>query len=210
MLWAQSPLQTEPPSHDCSRQMQEGLNINMTDADLIEKLETGDPKALGEIYDRYSNLVFSLALRMLGNRQEAEDLAHEIFLKFYQGGNYNQKRGSLGSYLATVTRSRSIDRLRSRTNRRQILNRWQQDLSKAPLNLPADHASLKERQKRVRDALSQLSETQRQVLELSYYEGLSQSEISKRLQRPLGTVKSWARKGLLQLRDQLKDESDDV
>ncbi|PZD74759.1 ECF RNA polymerase sigma factor SigK [Acaryochloris thomasi RCC1774] len=196
------------PRRDWPRQRQEQLNV--TDADLIEKLQAGDTDALGDIYDRYSPLVYGLSLRMLGNRQEAEDLTHEIFLKLYQGGRYNHQRGTLGSYLMTLTRSRAIDRLRSHSNRRQILNRWQQDLCQTRIKLPAEQASLLERQAQVRLALSQLSEMQRQVLELSYYEGLSQSEIAKRLQKPLGTVKSWARKGLLQLRNQLKDESDDV
>lgn len=203
-------LRLSSPRQDWPRQKQKQPNANMTDADLIEKLQAGDTDALGDLYDRYSPLVYGLALRMLGDRQEAEDLTHEIFLKLYQGCRYDQQRGTLGSYLMTVTRSRAIDRLRSHSNRRQILNRWQQDLSPTGIKLPAEQASLKERQAQVKQALSQLSEMQRQVLELSYYEGLSQSEIAKRLQKPLGTVKSWARKGLLQLRDQLKDESDDV
>lgn len=182
----------------------------MTDADLIARLQAGDLDALGQIYDRYAGLVYGLALRILGNLQEAEDLTQEIFLKLHYDSAYNPRRGSLGSYLTTLTRSRAIDRLRSRSNRRQILTRWQLDMVEPSLPQPVEQASLQERREQVQRALAQLSDSQRQVLELSYYEGLSQSEIAKRLQKPLGTVKSWARKGLLNLRDQLKDESCNV
>lgn len=182
----------------------------MTDADLIEMLKAGESEALGQLYDRYAGLVYGLSLRVLGHRQEAEDLTQEVFLKLYQGGSYNSQRGSLGSYLTTLTRSHAIDRLRSRSNRRQILKRWQGDMTGTPTMQPVEQAALQERREQVRGALAQLSDRQRQVLELSYYEGLSQSDIAKRLQRPLGTVKGWARQGLLKLRDQLKEEVHNV
>ena len=193
--------------------VQEKLKIamaDMTDGELIEQLQGGNTAALGQVYDRYSGLVYGLARRILNNQQEAEDLTQEIFLKFYQRGQYDPKRGSLGSYLTTLTRSRAIDRLRSRSNRQQILNRWRQDMFKTETNLPTEYVLLQHRREQVQIALSQLSDIQRQVLELSYYEGLSQSEIAKRLQKPLGSVKSWARKGLLKLRDQLGERSDEV
>ncbi len=195
--------------NDWPNHAQGRLNAYMTDADLIKRLQAGESAALGEIYDRYASLVYGLSLRILGSPQEAEDLTQEMFLKLYQGGTYNPNRGSLGSYLTTMTRSRAIDRLRTRSNRRQILTRWQHDMSKTG-DRPVEHVLIEERRAQVQGALAQLSDVQRQVLELSYYEGLSQSEIAKRLQKPLGTVKSWARKGLLSLRDQLKDGAHDV
>ncbi|MEM9771663.1 MAG: sigma-70 family RNA polymerase sigma factor [Cyanobacteria bacterium P01_D01_bin.73] len=191
------------------RQGQETNNTVVTDGELIERLQGGDTEALAELYDRYSGLVYGLSLRILGDRQEAEDLAQEIFLELYQQNKYNPERGSLSSYLATLTRSRAIDRLRTKGNRRQILTRWRQDMLKTNPTLPAEHASLQHRQEQVRLALEQLSDMQRQVLELSYYEGLSQSEIAERLQKPLGSVKSWARRGLLKLRDQLGETLDE-
>ena len=198
------------PCHDWPQWKQEKWQAAMTDADLIEALRSGDTKELGLLYDRYGGLVYGLAMRILGNLHEAEDLTQEIFLKLHQGGTYNPRRGSLATYLTTLTRSRAIDRLRSRSNRRQILTRWQCDMANSSSNLPVEQLSLQERREQVRQALAQLSDSQRQVLELSYYEGLSQSEIAQRLQKPLGTVKSWARKGLLNLRDRLKDESCNV
>ena len=198
------------PCHDWPQWKQEKWQAAMTDADLIEALRSGDTKELGLLYDRYGGLVYGLAMRILGNLHEAEDLTQEIFLKLHQGGTYNPQRGSLATYLTTLTRSRAIDRLRSRSNRRQILTRWQCDMANSSSNLPVEQLSLQERREQVRQALAQLSDSQRQVLELSYYEGLSQSEIAQRLQKPLGTVKSWARKGLLNLRDRLKDESCNV
>ena len=183
---------------------------DVTDGALMERLRGGDAQALGQIYDRYNGLVYSLALRILGDRQEAEDLTQEIFLKLYRQDKYDPKRGSLASYLSTLTRSRAIDRVRSRSNRQQILHRWRQDMFRPDPKLPTEQLLLKSRREQVRFALTQLSDIQRQVLELAYYEGLSQSEIAKRLEKPLGSVKSWSRKGLLKLRNLLGEVSDNV
>lgn len=174
------------------------------DAELCSRLQAGDVAALEQLYDRYSRLVYSLALRILTNPQEAEDLTQEVFLTFWRRGQYNPARGSLSSFLTTLTRSRGIDRLRSRSAKQRSLERWHRNVDS--LNVaanPMDRISLQERRDSVRAALSQLPEQYRQVLELSYYEGLSQSEIAKRLETPLGTVKTWARKGLLALEKSL-------
>lgn len=186
---------------------------NRTDEQLIEALRTGQTDALGEIYDRYASLVYNLALRLLRNANEAEDLTQEVFMALPR--LYDGKRGSLGTFLSMVTRSRAIDRLRKRNNRRQILTRWQNCLSPTASNsIPFEQAAMAERRDQVQQALAQLPENHRRVLELSYYEGLSQSEIAQHLGTPLGTVKSWARRGLLKLEQNLQgflneDLSDD-
>ncbi len=175
-----------------------------TDEQLIEALKAGQTEALGEIYDRYVSLVYNLALRLLRNANEAEDLTQEIFIALPR--LYDGKRGSLGTFLSMVTRSRAIDRLRKRNNRKQILTRWQNCLSPTVTeSVPFEQAAMAERRAQVQEALAQLPEKHRRVLELSYYEGLSQSEISQHLGIPLGTVKSWARRGLLKLEQNLQD-----
>jgi len=161
--------------------------------------------ALGTLYDRYSNLVYGIAMKILNNPAEAEDLTQEVFLTLWQRNAYQANRGSLGSYLSTLTRSRAIDRLRIGSNRRRILSQWSDEVSPSTTpTTPFDQASREERGERVREALAALPEMQRRVLELSYFEGLSQSEIAHHLDAPLGTVKTWARKGLLQLGQNLR------
>lgn len=176
-----------------------------TDAELIQALRAGQTAALGTLYDRYSSLVFGIAVKMLNNATEAEDLTQEIFLTLWQHQAYQTSRGTLGSYLSTLTRSRAIDRLRVGSNRRRILDQWSGEVSPSTTHqTPFDHVSSKERGELVRQAMTELPEMHRRVLELSYFEGLSQSEIAQRIDAPLGTVKTWARKGLLQLSQHLK------
>lgn len=177
-----------------------------TDAELFRALKAGQPSALGILYDRYASLVYRLALKILANPQEAEDLTQEIFLTLWRSGTYNPARGSLGSFLTTMTRSRSIDKLRSRGINLKFLHRWSQAMTtETPPPTPFESASLSQRSQYVRDALAQLPEKQRQVLQMAYYDGLSQSEIAKQLNIPLGTIKTWARQGLLKLRKNLQD-----
>jgi RNA polymerase sigma-70 factor (ECF subfamily) len=176
-----------------------------TDTELFLALKARQHAALEIIYDRYVSLVYRLAQRILNNAQEAEDLTQEIFLNFWRNPNYNPDRGSLSTYLTTVTRSRAIDRLRSRGRNLKFLQRWSQTMtSESSFVTPFETASLIQRSEYVTDALAKLPERQRQVLELAYYDGLSQSEIATQLNIPLGTVKTWSRQGLLNLRKNLQ------
>jgi RNA polymerase sigma-70 factor (ECF subfamily) len=178
-----------------------------TDEELIRAMAAGQSSALGILYDRYSSLVYRLALKILANPQEAEDLTQEIFLNLWRSGSYNPSRGSLSSFLTTLTRSRAIDKLRSRGTSLKLIQRWSQMMISEETSSPTpfESASLSQRSHYVRNALAQLPEKQRQVLELAYYEGLSQSEIAARLSIPLGTIKTWSRQGLLNLRKNLRD-----
>lgn len=181
-------------------------SVEPSDVDLIYALKAGQTQALGTLYDRYSRLVYGLALRILSSAQEAEDITQEIFLTLWQRHPYNPARGSLSSFLITLTRSRSIDRLRSRGSHAKSLQRLG-SLTCTHENgtTPIEQASLSERSQQVRQAMAQLPETERQVLEIAYFEGLSQSEIAARLNAPLGTVKTRCRQGLLRLRKSLQD-----
>jgi RNA polymerase sigma-70 factor, ECF subfamily len=175
------------------------------DIDLYLDIQAGRTKALAVLYDRYGKLVYGLAYRILNNLQEAEDLTQEIFLNFWRKGGYNPDRGSLSSYLIMMTRSRSIDKIRARGSFRKFLDRWRKVMpTEIPNNNPFEAASQNERSERVQTALGELSDNQRQILELLYYQGLSQREIAERLDLPLGTVKTRSRLGLLKLRQTLE------
>lgn len=178
---------------------------NYADAvELVAAIKRQELDALGYLFDHYSSLVYTLAYKILGNSSEAEDLMQEIFLGLWERCTFNPSRGSLSSFLATVTRSRAIDRLRMKGNRRRILSQWQESLSPKPSLTPLDHASQSEKRQALQLALTELPSEYRQVLELSYFGGYSQSQIAEQLDKPLGTVKTWARKGLIQLRQSLQ------
>lgn len=166
-----------------------------------------DPSALGALYDRYAGLVYGLALSALRNPQEAEDLTQEVFLTLLkQSSRYDAARGTLGAFLATMTRTRAIDRLRARTRSGRLLREVHRDAPPPPsVPMPHDRVSLKECSVRVREAMAALPQNERTVLEMAYYRGLSQAEIAEELDAPLGTVKSWSRRGLLTLKKQLGD-----
>jgi RNA polymerase sigma-70 factor (ECF subfamily) len=177
------------------------LPFTPSDAELIQGIRNGEQDPLRILYDRYGGLVYTVALRILQRTDEAEDITQEVFLTFWKNGKYDPKRAALSTYLGLLARSRALTQLEQRSRHRRSLNRLQQlepwDVtSPSPLEL----ASLEEQHQQVREALKQLSENQRQVLTLSYYQGLSYSEISQRLNLPLGTVKTNARQGLLKLR----------
>lgn len=182
------------------------ITASAPDLDLLVALAEGQVNALGILYDRYARLVYSLAFRILENAEEAEDITQDVFLTLWRRNTYNPERGSLSSFLTTMTRSRAIDKLRSKGARLRVLQRLQSVVrTEASSPTPLEQASVGERSQIIREALSQLSDTERQVLEIAYYEGLSQSEIAKRLNIPLGTVKTRSRQGLLKLRQTLRD-----
>jgi len=176
-----------------------------SDADLLRAL-TDAPEALGPLYDRYGGLVYGLARAILNADEEAEDLTQEVFLMLCQGTTYDPARGPLGAYLTTLTRSRAIDRVRNRGRRLRLLRAsWE---GAPPPERPAtaiDLIATRESSERVRSAVAELPANERRALEMVYYQGLTQTEIAASLDAPLGTVKSWCRRGLLGLRAALAD-----
>ncbi len=182
--------------------------MNLTeqsDADIFECLRQGNSRALGILYDRYHTAVYRLALRILGKASDAEDLTHEVFLLLWQKAAYDPERGSLLGFLLMVTRSRAINRLR----RVQLQSRVTQQLGQGlPINLESpllEEMSLEETSTQVRAALKLIPAAQQQILEMAYYDGLSQSEIANQLDLPLGTVKTRSRQGLIKLKKLLSD-----
>jgi RNA polymerase sigma-70 factor, ECF subfamily len=183
------------------------IRSDATDVDLISSLRQGNQHALSILYDRYGSLVYTLALKLLDRRDEAEDLTQDVFLSFWKQEKFDPTRAKLSSYLCLITRSRAIDRLRSRRSEQKSLAKLQQIVvSETDLPTLLDSATQSEEQTIVRQSLSTLSEHQRQVLELSYYQDLSQSAIATQLNLPLGTVKTHMRQGLIKLRQLLQSQ----
>ena len=176
------------------------------DAELYLSMKAGHTPALGILYDRHAGLVYGLALKTLGNTQEAEDLTQDIFLNLIKATAYDSRRGSFRTFLAILTRSRAIDRVRSRSAVLSFLARWKpiSHLGKTAQS-PLEYLFQNEQSQAVQTALADLSANEQQVLRLAYYEGLSQSEIAKQLSIPLGTVKTTTRRSLLKLRQSLAD-----
>jgi len=164
-------------------------------------------RALEELYDRHSGLLYSAALRILGRAADAEEVLQEAWLQAWnRAESYDVARGAVVAWLLTLLRSRAIDRVRSRASRQRV----EQAVAEAPppqaVVEPPAVAAQRELQERVTSALEELAPQQRQVLELAYFGGLSQSEIASRLGAPLGTVKSWTRQALMRLRDLVPEE----
>jgi RNA polymerase sigma-70 factor, ECF subfamily len=176
------------------------------DRELLDSL-AHDPSALEVLYDRYAGLVYGLALAALRSPDDAQDLTQEIFLSLYRlADGYDPARGALAGFLATMTRTRAIDRLRARTRKVRLLRHFEHREPPAAQSVSAlERISIAECSARVRVALAQLPDDQRRVLEMAYYRGLSQAEIAADLDASLGTVKSWARRGLIALRHALGD-----
>jgi RNA polymerase sigma-70 factor, ECF subfamily len=183
------------------------IHSDTTDADLIASLRQGDRNALSILYDRYGGLVYTLALKLLDRPDEAEDLTQDVFLSFWKQEKFDPNRGKLSSYLCLVTRSRAIDKLRSWQSEQKSIEKLQQIIiPETNLPTPLDSVTLAEEQILVRESLSKLSQQQKQILELSYYQGLSQSAIATQLNLPLGTVKTHMRQGLIKLRQLLQSQ----
>lgn len=168
----------------------------------------GDEAAFARVYDRYSAILLGLMLRILRSRPEAEDVLQEVFLQVWQQArSFDPARGRAFTWLATLARSRAIDRLRAVDSRERAAQRAAEDgqpPSETPSAWAEEEAIRSERAEVVRAALAELPEEQRQVLLLAYLDGMTQSEIAAAKQQPLGTVKTRTRTGLKRLSEALR------
>ncbi len=181
-------------------------DLDPSDEDLVLALQNGQEWALEILFNRYSQLVYTAAYKILANVEEAQDLVQEVFLTLWKQTNYNPDRGSLKTFLMMQTRSRALDQIRSRGSRSRLLHRWTH-LVQADEISPSllDKVEQGERSYSLQQCLTQLKSIEREILEIAYYEGMSQAEIARRLNLPLGTVKTHSRQGLIKLRKLLKD-----
>jgi RNA polymerase sigma-70 factor, ECF subfamily len=171
------------------------------DGKVLDEVRRGDARALEELYRRHSPRLYGLLLRMLRETADAEESLQETFVDAWKrAGEYSPSRGSVEAWLITIARSRAIDRIRNRGARLRLVKQSEQlaPTVAPPADPPDVHA-----QTRLRRALGTLPPEQRRALELAYWEGLSQSEISRETGDPLGTVKTRVRLGLQRLAELL-------
>jgi len=172
----------------------------MTDSELISGIIKRERRAFDLFYERYAQIIFNLCVRILRDEAEAQDVLQEIFLQVWRdAGRFDSSRASVKTWLFTIARSRSLDRYRSRkTVTSRLEDQSEDQFQQIPGKEDLQGASVM--QQYVRSALNRLSREQRIVLELSYYDGLTQEEIAARLKEPLGTIKSRIRAALMKLR----------
>jgi len=168
---------------------------------LISKIAKGCESALKKLYDNTISQVYGLAYKILSNKPDADEVALDVFKQIWNKAlDYEPDRGSPSAWLITVTRSRAIDKIRSDAKRRTTNEPLLTDsIDNTPL--PDETASVREKRELIDKALSELTPKQRKSIELAYFNGLSQSEISELMNEPLGTVKSWMRTGMMRLRE---------
>lgn len=184
---------------------------------LMLNIGQGNEPAFEELYDHYSPILYAVCLRILRNEFEAREVLSEVFIEVWKkASRYDQQRGTVRAYLITLTRCRSIDYMRSRTgraaNQEKLQNAWSSTSENRKFISEPHQAVVRQEQEVIlRDAVNSLNDTQKKVLQLAYFEGLTQTEIASSLQMPLGTVKTAIRRGLASLRDSLETTmSDDV
>jgi RNA polymerase sigma-70 factor, ECF subfamily len=177
-------------------------------AALIRRMAGGDRDALAELYDNLSRPLYATAKHILNDTAEAQDVVHDVFLSLWENAkSFDSGRGAAFSWAVTLTRNRSIDRLRTRANRARLLGNSVPD----DFGYGADaggaeggsRAELGDRAAAVRSAMAELPQEQQRALELAFFSGLTQKEIAERLSEPIGTVKARIRRGLIKLRDML-------
>ncbi len=182
------------------------------DADLVARVANGDNVALAELYDRYSGLLLALSRRILTSGHDAEEVLQEVFLQAWnQASRYDRSRSSVSTWLVLITRSRSIDRLRSRQVFDRTLGSLQQE-NQGKHTSPEGARSVlwEQRRQRLSTVLAELPDPQREVLEMAFFRGMTQSEIAASTDIPLGTVKTRTLLAMKKLRQALRDEIKDL
>lgn len=177
--------------------------VQDNDVELLRAVASQDEAALAQLYDRYRVILFGLLMRILNNREEAEDVLQEVFLQVWRrAADFDENRGRPFTWLVTLTRSRGIDRLRTLAARERVAVAGARDESEAVSDAASD-AFRSEQRGLVNNALAQLPDEQQRPLMLAYFDGLTQTEIAARLGAPLGTVKTRMRTGMMKLREML-------
>lgn len=170
--------------------------LSVSDAEIIARIYSGDEDAMALLYDRYSNVVYAVALRVLSDGSAAEDILQDVFMQLWRNPQaFNASRGSLATWLAVIARNRAIDQLRKR--------RPEVEAAETVISVAPELESTAERKlaiEKVRAVLAGMSAEQRAALEMAFFEGLTHVEIAGKTGQPLGTVKTRIRSGLLAVR----------
>ena len=163
---------------------------------LVSAIRSGDQQAMAQLYERYSSIVYSVALRVLGDTGAAEDILQEVFLQLWRSPDvFDATRGSLPGWLAVITRNRAIDSLRKR--------RPEADITDVVVSIEPDFVGRAEWSRAletIRGVLGGMPPLQRSALEMAFFEGLTHTEIAGKTGEPIGTIKTRIRAGLLTLR----------
>jgi len=178
------------------------------DVELLKAIAARDEAALAQLYDRYRTILFGLLMRILNNREEAQDVLQETFLQVWRkAADFDESRGRPFTWLVTVARSRGIDRLRTLASRERVAEAGAREVSEEVSDAATD-AFKSEQRGLVSDALAKLPDEQKRLIMLAYFDGLTQSEIATRLGSPLGTVKTRMRTGMIRLRELLAGQGE--
>ena len=173
---------------------------HLTDEDLMVLVGGGDADAFAALYERHCRSAYTLARRVTGNAQDAEDLVQDVFLKLWRSvGSYRAQRGSVRTWMISVVRNQGIDRLRSQASHRRT-----QEKAEAPMGQPSEAFAetwRKYRRARVQEALLVLPHAQYKILDLPHFSDRTNAEVAARFCLPLGTVKGRVRLGLKKLRN---------
>ena len=181
--------------------------VPVDEVELLRSISEGDRHAFSRFYDQYARLLFSIAFRILNDQKEAEDVLQEVFLQIWdKAGSYNPLLGKPGSWAVTLTRNKAIDYIRAHQRRSKLVEHAATEIAANPATFaPAndsvhrpDHAEL------ISSAVAELPADQRKAIEMAFFSGFTQNEISETLKEPLGTIKARIRRGMLKLRDRLE------
>src|SRR3990172_6201268 len=190
---------------------EEAIYQGLNDEELMERLGFKDLPAFRALYKRFGNMVYSTSLRIVRDGQVAEDVTQEIFLRIWRKPeSYVPQRGRFLTWLTSVTRNRAVDEVRSRSRRYRhetaSPEQQEREIAGPETDDPALTAELSDQRRLILTAMAGLPQEQREVIELAYFGGLTQQEISERLSQPLGTVKTRIRLGMQKLRAALTPE----
>jgi len=173
----------------------------LADEDLISLVEGGDAEAFAVLYDRHGRPAYSLAYRMMGEKQAAEELAQNAFIKVWRGaGSYRAERASVRTWILSIVHNRGIDQLRSHASRRRLQEKIEASAASSQPSEAFAETWRNTQSEQVREALSTLPKEQLKILELAYFSGYTHVEIAELLGVPLGTVKGRMRAGLKKMR----------
>jgi RNA polymerase sigma-70 factor (ECF subfamily) len=186
-----------------------------SDVDLMTGIQAGDPDALSQLYDRYSGIVKALILRIIHNDTEADDLLQEVFMEIWnQAKNFSATKGKPLGWMVTLTRRRAIDALRKKQAYARAEERLQAEPEQQPLawvqNTTAEDITSGDRRALMAKVIQSLPEAQQQVIDLAFFQGMSQREIAAHTNIPLGTVKTRLELGLKKIYDSLKELKDEL
>jgi RNA polymerase sigma-70 factor (ECF subfamily) len=174
----------------------------LADEDLISLVVGSNAEAFATLYDRHGRAAYSLSYRMMGEKQAAEDLVQDAFLKVWRGaGSYRTERGSVRTWILSIVHNRGIDQLRSLASRRRTQNKVEASAPKSEPSEAFARTWSNSQREQVREALGTLPPEQLKILELAYFSGYTHVEIAELLDVPLGTVKGRMRLGLKKIRD---------